>query len=180
VVNRAVFLDRDGVLNANVLRDGKPVAPTTLDRFELLDGAADAVQRLKAAGFLTIVVTNQPDVATGRNTRETIAAMHATLQAQMPLDAIKVCFHVDADNCDCRKPKPGMLRDAAATFGIDLNASFMVGDRWRDVAAGQSAGCVTVFVDGGHEQEQPFHADKVVKSLAEAATYIIGTSSRAH
>jgi D-glycero-D-manno-heptose 1,7-bisphosphate phosphatase len=170
---RAIFLDRDGVVNANLERDRKPYAPTTLDDFRILPGVGDAVARLKKAGFLVVVVTNQPDVRTGLTPRATVEAMHAQLRAELPIDDIEVCFHVDADGCSCRKPKPGMLLASAAKHGIDLERSWMVGDRWRDVDAGRAAGCLTVFVDYGYLQEQPVHAEKVVASLVEATRYIL-------
>src|SRR5207302_11136890 len=113
------------------------VAPTTLDEFRLLPGVEEAVHSLKAESFILIVVTNQPDVATGRTSRATVEAMHAELRRRLPLDDIKACFHVDADGCICRKPKPGMLVEAAAERDIDLSTSYMVGDRWRDIEAGR-------------------------------------------
>jgi D-glycero-D-manno-heptose 1,7-bisphosphate phosphatase len=172
-VVRAVFLDRDGVINANIERDGRLVAPTRIEQFVLLPGVEDAVRRLKAAGFLVVVVTNQPDVATGRNARDTIEAMHAVIRSRMPVDDIKACFHVDADNCECRKPKPGMILQAAAEYGIDLPASYVVGDRWRDVEAGRIAGCSTILVDHSVEQDGPCRPDKTVRSLPEAVSYIL-------
>jgi transaldolase len=173
MVKRAVFLDRDGVINANILRDGRPVAPTTLEQFRLLPGVEEAARRLSNAGYDIIVITNQPDVATGRTSRETVTAMHDAIRARMPVDEIKVCFHTDADNCGCRKPKPGMILDAAKERGIDLRRSWVVGDRWRDIEAGRIAGCLTAFVDYGYEQEGPNSPDVVVASLAEAAERIL-------
>jgi D-glycero-D-manno-heptose 1,7-bisphosphate phosphatase len=171
---KAVFLDRDGVLNANLERDGKPVAPTTLDEFHIFPDAADAVRRLKDAGFLLVVVTNQPDVATGRTPKEAMEAMHDRIRALMPIDDFEICFHTNADNCACRKPKPGLLLQAAAKHGIDLSRSIMVGDRWRDVLAGQAAGCGrTIRVDHGLAEDQPSTPDATVTSLAEAVAYIL-------
>lgn len=170
---RAVFLDRDGVINANIERDGRLVAPTRIEQFTLLPGVEDAVRRLKAAGFLVVVVTNQPDVATGRNSAATIEGMHSIIRSRMPVDDIKACFHVDADNCDCRKPKPGMILQAAAEFGVDLSESWVVGDRWRDIEAGRIAGCSTILVDYSVEQDGPCHPDKTVRSLPDAVSYIL-------
>jgi len=171
--NRAVFLDRDGVLNANIVRDGKPYAPRVLADFHLLPGVEEALRRIKDAGFMAIVVTNQPDVASGFTARATVDAMHDELRRRLPLDDIKVCWHLDRDHCSCRKPKPGMLLEAAVEHDIDRKASYMVGDRWRDVLAGQAAGCSTLFVDYGLEQEKPATPDKTVLSLAEAVAYIV-------
>jgi D-glycero-D-manno-heptose 1,7-bisphosphate phosphatase len=170
---RAVFLDRDGVINANLVREGTPVAPTTLADFRILPSAVEAVRRLKQAGYLIVVVTNQPDVANGLTSKETVEAMHANICELMPIDEIMVCFHTDADNCACRKPKPGMILAAARKYGIDLDSSYIVGDRWRDVLAGQAAGCGTIFIDYGFVQDQPAKADQTVKSLAEAAEFIL-------
>lgn len=169
----AVFLDRDGVINANLERNGKPVAPTHLSEFRILPGVVEATRILKEAGFLLIVVTNQPDVANGLTPKATVEAMHAAIMRELPIDDIVVCFHADADNCACRKPKPGMIFAAAARHGIDLAASYLVGDRWRDVHAGGSAGCRTIFIDYGYPQDQPHQPDKVAGSLREAADFIL-------
>lgn len=170
---KAVFLDRDGVINANLERDGKPVAPTTMAEFRILPGVVEATRRLKEAGFLLIVVTNQPDVRNGITSKATMEAMHAGIRKLMPIDEIMVCLHDDPDNCDCRKPKPGLLLEAAARYGIDLKLSIIVGDRWKDVLAGQAAGCRTIFVDYGYRQDRAAIADQVVHSLLEAADHIL-------
>jgi len=171
---RAVFLDRDGVLNANIVRDGRPYAPRTLADFQLFPGTEDALSQLKAAGFLLIVATNQPDVPSGITPRATVDAMHAELRRRLPLDDINICFHTDADNCACRKPKPGLLLQAAEEYDIDLASSYMIGDRWRDIEAGQSAGCFTILVDHGLRQDKPTYPDRTVSSLGEAAAIILG------
>jgi len=170
---RAVFLDRDGVINANVERDGRPVAPTKIEEFRFLPGVENAVRRLKAAGYAVIVCTNQPDVGTGRISRATLEAMHALVREKLKVEDVRACFHTDKDGCDCRKPKPGMLLAAADEHGIDLAASYMVGDRWRDVAAGRAAGCATFFVDYGYQQDGPNEPDYVVASLPEAVNIIL-------
>lgn len=171
--HKAVFLDRDGVLNANFVRDGKAYAPRSFAEFRLLPGIKDAVGRIKAAGFLAIVITNQPDIALGLTPRSEVDAMHAFLRRTLPLDDIKVCFHTDADRCACRKPKPGLLLEAAAQYEIDLKSSYFVGDRWRDVLAGEAAGCATILVDHGLIQEHPIRPDKTVASLDEAVAHIL-------
>ena len=170
---RAVFLDRDGVINANVHRDGKLVAPRALSDFRILPGVPLAIRQLKDAGFQIIVVTNQPDLRTGWITAETLESMHRRIREEMPIDGIKVCAHVDADCCSCRKPKPGMILEAAKERGIDLSRSYLVGDRWRDTVAGQAAGCFTFLIDYGVEQEQPHHANIIVENLRAAANAIL-------
>jgi D-glycero-D-manno-heptose 1,7-bisphosphate phosphatase len=175
---KAVFLDRDGVINANLERNGKPVAPTTLADFRIFPDAAEAARRLKDAGFLLIVVTNQPDVRTGLTPKATMEAMHDRIRALMPIDSFEICFHVNADNCACRKPKPGLLLQAAAKHNIDLSRSIMIGDRWRDVLAGRAAGCAcTIRIDHGLAEDQPSSPDAVVNSLSEAAAFILERES---
>jgi D-glycero-D-manno-heptose 1,7-bisphosphate phosphatase len=169
---RAVFLDRDGVINESIVRDGKPYAPRSLDGFKLLPGVKEALRSLREAGFLNIVVTNQPDVATGKAKREDIDAIHAELR-KLPIDAVKVCFHDDAQQCACRKPRPGLLLEAAEEFGVDLPSSFLVGDRWRDVGAAHAAGCTALFVDYRYTERRPDPPYMEVKSLPEAAALII-------
>jgi D-glycero-D-manno-heptose 1,7-bisphosphate phosphatase len=171
---RAVFLDRDGVINRAVVRNGKPYPPDSVAELDILPGVAQALAALREAGFLNVIVTNQPDVATGTQRREVVEAMHARLVAELALDAVKVCYHVAADGCACRKPKPGMLLEAAAEHGIDLGASYVVGDRWRDVAAGQAAGCrAAFFIDYGYDEERPAPPFVAAESLAAAARRIL-------
>jgi D-glycero-D-manno-heptose 1,7-bisphosphate phosphatase len=170
---RAVFLDRDGVLNRAVVRDGLPYPPSTLEAFQILPGVVDALHRLHAAGFLLIGATNQPDVARGTQCSEVVEAMNARLQAEMPIEAILVCYE-DGDDCPRRKPNPGLLLEAAEIYGIDLLGSFMVGDRWRDVEAGRRAGCRTVYIDLGYsERRLEFPADHVAEDLSAAAAWIL-------
>jgi D-glycero-D-manno-heptose 1,7-bisphosphate phosphatase len=173
-MRQAVFLDRDGTINRNDVRDGKPYAPTRLEDFRYLPGAAEAIARFKAKGYLVIVVTNQPDLTTGNVAPAVIEAMHARLRQELGVDDVMVCPHTDAAGCDCRKPKPGLLLRAAETWGIDLARSVMVGDRWRDVEAGRAAGCATVHIDHGYAGEPAAEgADLVVTSLEQAADPIL-------
>ena len=172
-MKRAVFLDRDGVINRAVVRNGKPYSPAILDDFELLPGVESAILALRQTGFLIIVVTNQPDVATGIQRREVVEAMHGKLLSAGLCDDVKACYHTDADGCGCRKPKPGMLLDAAREWQIDLQRSFMVGDRWRDVAAGKAAGCFTFFIDYKYQEQSADKPDTVVACLAEAVELIL-------
>jgi D-glycero-D-manno-heptose 1,7-bisphosphate phosphatase len=174
VSTRAVFLDRDGVINRAIVRDGKPYPPSTPDELELMPGVEGALRRLKSAGFLLIVVTNQPDVARGTATRVDVDRIHATLARTLPIDEFCVCFHDDSDHCTCRKPLPGMLLDSAVRWHIDLAKSYMIGDRWRDVAAGQAAGCDAVFIDHGYDERMPQPPFHRVMSLDEAAKMITG------
>lgn len=172
---RAVFLDRDGVINRAFVRDGKPYPPANVEEFEILPEVGEACRRLKRAGFFLIVATNQPDVGRGTQPLATVEAMHAKMCAALPIDRIEACFHPGkgASDCDCRKPKPGMLLRAARELGIDLARSWMVGDRWRDIDCGHAAGCRTVFIDYGYDEALRQAPHFSAKSLSEAAGIII-------
>lgn len=172
-MNRAVFLDRDGVLNRAIVRNGKPFPPDSLDDLEILPDVPDAIDRLRAAGFLCIVVTNQPDVARGTQSRATVDAMHEHLQSVLPLTDILACYD-DGTASPCRKPNPGMLLQAAETHSIALCQSYMIGDRWRDVEAGRRAGCQTVFIDYNYSEPRPEPpADFTCDSLQHAVAWIL-------
>ena len=175
-----MFLDRDGVLTRALVRDGKPYAPVTPAEMEIDADAPAALARLKAAGFLLVVVTNQPDVARGITRREDVETMHATLRAALPLDACFVCYHDDADACACRKPKPGMLLEAAARArhrsGRQASWSATAGATWmpappRAAARSGSTGAITssrrAHVPGAR-----------VANLAEAAAWILARQMR--
>jgi D-glycero-D-manno-heptose 1,7-bisphosphate phosphatase len=163
---RAAFLDRDGVLNRAIVREGRPYAPRALAEFEILPEAPAAVRRLKAAGYLVIVATNQKDVGAGLLDRDTLDGMHARLRDALALDDIRIC--TCTDDCACYKPRPGMLLEAARDWNIELSASVMIGDRWRDVGAGRNAGCRTIFIDRGYAEALRDVPDLVATDLADA------------
>lgn len=167
-----MFLDRDGVVNRSIVRAGKPYPPASAADLEILPGVPEALALLRKVGYLNVVVTNQPDVAAGSQRIEEVELMHARLLRELPIDDIRVCYHVDADGCECRKPKPGMLLEAAQSHRIDLTLSFIVGDRWRDVLAGQRAGCSAFFIDYGYDERRPDPPYTPVVSLLDAARRI--------
>ena len=172
---KAVFVDRDGVLNEAVVREGRPYAPGSLEELRIYPEAAQALARLKAAGYFLIVITNQPDVGRGQVTMETVEAINAKVRAALPVDDIRVCYHDDKDNCACRKPKPGLVLDAARDHGIDLAESYLVGDRWRDIDCGAAAGVRTVLVDRGWKERGPSKpADFVCGGVEEAVEWVLG------
>lgn len=173
LARRAVFLDRDGVINRVILRDGNPCPPNSLAALEILPGVAEALERLKSAGFILIVVSNQPDVARGTTKREVVETIHAHLANALPIDGFMVCYHDTPDDCSCRKPRPGMLFASARELDLDLAKSYMIGDRWRDIEAGRRAGCKTLFIDCGYAEEAPRDYDFRVESLTEAASVIL-------
>jgi len=172
-VRTAVFLDRDGVINRAVVKDGKPYPPQSLGEIEILPGVAEAIRSLTAAGFLVVVVSNQPDVARGTQSREAVESMNRHLGSELGIEHFQVCYHDDSDNCHCRKPKPGLLTDAAALLGIDLRGSVLVGDRWRDISAGKAAGCRTIWIDRGYLERQPEDFDLRAASLLDASRWIL-------
>jgi len=155
------------------VRDRKPYPPAGLEGLDILPGVPAALDRLQRLGFLLIVVTNQPDVARGDRSRESVDAFNAELARRLPLDDVFVCFHDDPDGCDCRKPLPGLLARGAERYGIGLERSYLVGDRWRDIAAGQRAGVRTVFIDYDYDERRPEPpADVTVKDLSAAVDWI--------
>jgi len=163
------------VINRALERAGKPYPPTTLAEFEILPEVPAALAKLKAAGYLLIVATNQPDVGRGTLKQDTVESIHTHLLAQLPVDRVEVCYHPGQgfSNCDCRKPKPGMLLRAARELGIDLARSWMVGDRWRDVDCGHAAGCRTIFIDYGYDEKLRQKPDFSARHLGEAADIIL-------
>jgi D-glycero-D-manno-heptose 1,7-bisphosphate phosphatase len=172
---RAVFLDRDGVLNRAIIREGKPYPPASLGELEILPDVPGALAALKECGFLLLVVTNQPDVARGSQQRAVVESIHEALRTALPIDDFFVCYHDDRDACGCRKPKPGLLLQSAARYGLELKSSYLIGDRWRDIEAGQAAGCATLWIDRGYAERSPAQAPtRQVKSCMEAARWIVG------
>ncbi len=182
---RAVFLDRDGTLNAPVVRDGRPYPPATLAEFQLLPGVAAACRQLHAAGYVLVVATNQPDVGRGTQSAASVEAMHAHLRKLIPeIARIETCFapgqgaaHPENRR---RKPEPGMLLDAAQALVIDLKASWMIGDRWRDINCGARAGCRTIFIDWGYHEALKQPPDFTVRSFAEAAGIVLADRTTFH
>jgi D-glycero-D-manno-heptose 1,7-bisphosphate phosphatase len=171
-MRKAVFLDRDGVLNRAIVRDGRPYPPGSLAELEIMPGVNEACALLRASGFLLIVVTNQPDIARGKQSAHEVDQINEYLQRELQLDAVRVCAHDDADHCSCRKPAPGLLLDAARDFDVDLSQSFLVGDRWRDIEAGRQAGVRTILIDYKYAEKR-VESDQIVQNLAEAADWIL-------
>ena len=173
---KAVFLDRDGVINRALIHDGLPYPPNSLDELEILPGVFESLRILKESGFLLIVVTNQPDVGRGKQKKQIVEKMHEFLLNQLPLDVIYVCWHGQDGECDCRKPLPGLLYQAEKDWHIDLKKSFMIGDRWRDIDTGFAAGCKTVFIDYQYNESLKYQPDYTAKSIIDASGQIIHQS----
>jgi len=170
---KAIFLDCDGVLNTAIIRNGLPACPRSLDELDIPAEVRPSLERLKAAGYLLICVSNKPDVERGLMSQENVDAIYGKIQQELPLDDILICTH---ENSDCYKPKPGLLLTAAKKYDIDLKNSYMIGDRWRDVGAGQNAGCKTIWIDRGYAENKPDPAaDYTADSLTEATDIILGS-----
>jgi D-glycero-D-manno-heptose 1,7-bisphosphate phosphatase len=171
---RAVFLDRDGVVNAAIVKEGKPYPPWAVDEFRLLPGVAEACTSLRGAGFALIIATNQPDVGRGKLSQEAVEEMHRIMCGQLPIDRVEVCYEAGGQqSSEFRKPRPGMLLRAARELDIDLAQSFMVGDRWRDIDCGHAAGCTTIFIDRGYDESLQQQPDFTAADLPSAARLIL-------
>ena len=172
-MRKAIFLDRDGVINRAFVVDGIPLPPKNLSDVEILTGVKEAVKLLNESNFEIVVVTNQPDVARGKVSIETVKAINFYLGKELGIKHFFTCYHDDSDACDCRKPKPGLLLNAARDLDLDLQESFLVGDRWRDIAAGQAVGCLSFFIDYGYREKSPHLPFTQVSSLIEATRLIL-------
>lgn len=170
---KAIFLDRDGVLNEAIIKNGKPYPPATINELRITDDVLPALRILKSLGYLLIGATNQPDVARGTTERSVVESINEALMRYLPLNEIRVCFHDDKDDCSCRKPFPGLLLQAAKDHDIDLSQSIMIGDRWKDIEAGRQAGCKTIWLDRAYEEKKPITTpDFTSQSLIQAANWI--------
>jgi len=174
MLHPAVFLDRDGVINKAIVRNGLPYPPSSLNELLITPNANHVLLKLKEAGFLLIGITNQPDVARGTQKREIVEEINTSLLSALPIKEILVCYHDDDDQCSCRKPNPGLIFEAVKKFSIDLSRSFMVGDRWKDILAGKNAGVKTIFINYDYQEPKPIpSADYTVNSLEDILAIIL-------
>jgi len=171
--NKAVFLDRDGVINKSLVKNGKPFPPQSPSELKIIPGVLDALIELKQKDFLLIVVTNQPDVGRGKQKKKIVEEFHTELKSKLPLDQIYTCYHGQDGECECRKPKPGLLFQAAKDYDIDYKKSFMIGDRWKDIDAGNSVKCKTIFIDYNYDEQVKISANYETSSLYDAAKWIL-------
>ena len=171
-MRRAIFLDRDGTLNKPFIKNGLPFSPPSFNEFEILPGVKESLLKLKKLNFVCLLITNQPDVSRGKIKKKTVIQMNNFLKREVKLDDIFVCYHDDHNNCECRKPKPGLILNAKKKWDIDLNKSYMIGDRWKDVQAGINAGCKTVFINNNYKETKEVKANFITDSLLNAV-YIL-------
>ena len=171
-MRKAIFLDRDGVINKTFIKNDLPFSPPSFNELKILTGVKESIFRLQKLNFICLVVTNQPDVSRGKIKKKTVIKMNNYLKDEIKLDDIFVCYHDDHDNCKCRKPNPGLLLDAVKKWDIDLKKSYMIGDRWRDIEAGKSVGCKTIFIDYNYKETKPKNPNFTTDSLLNSV-YII-------
>lgn len=167
--NKAIFIDRDGVINKVITRNEKPSSPWKLEEFEILPDVKECLEAFKRMGFLNIVFTNQPDISRGFLKMEDLEKMHKIILETLPVDEIKFCPHDNKDNCSCRKPKPGLILEAVKKWSIDLEKSYVVGDGWKDIGAGKAAGCKTFLLrreyNKDYQKDYDFEVDNLKKTV---------------
>ena len=173
-LNRAVFLDRDGVINQAQVRDGHPFSPADMTEFFWVEPIKEVTLELKSLGYLLFCVTNQPDVGRGLQSREVVESFHTAILTELPIEKIFACYHDDSDQCSCRKPRPGLIVDAQKEYSLDLSASWLVGDRWKDIDAGTAAGCNTVFLEYEYDEKLRTKPDHTISKLAQLVPLIRG------
>lgn len=174
VMKRAIFLDRDGVINQTIVKSGKPYPPKCLDDLQIIHGVMESLQKLNELGFYLYVITNQPDVARGKLLRAEVEKINTYIMKILPISDVHVCYHDDIDNCSCRKPKPGLLYKVRDRYNVNLEGSYMIGDRWKDIKAGQNAGCKTIFIDYNYRERKPEPpANFSCSNLIEASDWIL-------
>jgi len=177
VARRAVFLDRDGVINRAMVRNGVPYPPSQAAQFELYEDVPEGCARLKAANFLLVVITNQPDVGRGTQSREAVEAMNLKMQSALQsIDRVEVCYHGGENHgqpCDCRKPRPGLILRAVAELNIDPKTSYVIGDRWRDVDCARAAGCRAIFIQRGYKEKLREPPDFTVTNFNDAVSAVL-------
>jgi D-glycero-D-manno-heptose 1,7-bisphosphate phosphatase len=173
---RAVFVDRDGVINEIIYRDGEPGSPRNLAEFQLCEGIREPLRKLRLAGFRLFVVTNQPDLARQLLSDETLAACNDIILQALPFEDIKVCPHDDDDKCRCRKPLPGMLLELTAEAGLALPQSYFIGDTWKDADAALAAGCKSILLDRAYNRGN--RTDHRVHDVAQAVELILSGAPR--
>ena len=171
-MNNAIFLDRDGVINNIIISKGLPLSPSKFEEFKILPGVRESISKLKELNFYCILVTNQPDVSRGKIKKETVVKMNEYVKSELGLNDVFVCFHDDKDNCQCRKPKPGLILNASYKWNVDLKNSYMIGDRWKDIEAGRLAGCKTILIKSNYVEEIKTKPDFELDSLLSAAILI--------
>lgn len=173
-MNKAVFLDRDGVVNEAIVRNGVPFSPKSMREVEIIEDVKECIIRLEKLEFQIVVVTNQPDIARKKTSLSRVNEIHDLIKKATGIKNFFICPHDDRDSCQCRKPKSGLLVQAAKLLKIDLERSYIIGDRWKDIEAGQNVGCKGIFINRNYSEKPPKLPYTEVKSLSEATNIIVG------
>jgi len=171
-MRKAIFLDRDGVINKSFIKNGLPFSPTSFAQLKILPGVKESIFKLQKLNFVCLIVTNQPDVSRGKIEKKTVVTMNNYLKDELKLDDVFVCYHDDYDNCECRKPKSGLLLDAGKKWDINLKESYMIGDRWKDIEAGSRLGCKTIFINRNYKEKKPIDPNFSTDTLLNAVHLI--------
>ena len=174
ILNKAIFLDRDGVINKSIIANGKPYAPLLFEDFVFYEDTKKAIVVIQSLDYKTIIVTNQPEINKGNLNHEELKRMNDRIYNELKIDDIFVCEHTSEEDCDCRKPKPGMILNASKKHNIDLSQSFLIGDRYKDIESAHAAGCNSIFIDRKYSEKFPNKQIKSVSSFYEAAIFIKG------
>lgn len=169
---RAVFFDRDGVINRAIIVDGKPKSPKLINELFIYNEAIELIKMVRNLDLVPIIITNQPEIARGNITLDQANAINDYILRVTQVERVYMCPHDDADSCQCRKPKPGLLKEASKELGINLKTSYCIGDRWRDIEAGLSVGTKTIWIDRGYIEPEPNYFDLKISSLKEAGDFI--------
>jgi D-glycero-D-manno-heptose 1,7-bisphosphate phosphatase len=168
---KALFFDRDGILNEAVVINNKPYPPSS-KKLVIIPQSIRDLTEFFINDYLLIGITNQPDVARGTQNKLVVEEINCYLKYELNLTDIFTCYHDDKDNCNCRKPKPGMILQAQKIYDIDLANSFLVGDRWRDVECGRNASVKTIFVNFNYNEKKP-EADFTVNEISSIKNIIL-------
>lgn len=172
--NKAIFLDRDGVLNKSIVKFGKPYPPKSKEELSIPSGVKKGVSILKENGFRLIMITNQPDVSRGKISLKKVEEINQFLSKELKLDDVFCCPHDDKDMCKCRKPKPGMIIEAVGKWKIDVSKSFLIGDRWKDIEAGKQTNLKTILLDYNYNEKRT-KPDYSCSEFMQAVKIIIET-----
>lgn len=166
--NRAFFLDRDGVINKSLLKKGKPLAPREFKQFKIIKNVDKSLIFLKKQGFKNIIITNQPDIKKGLIKNSTSKRINKEIKKKLQIDDIFICKHTDEDNCNCRKPKTGLIKKAKKKWNIDLKKSYLIGDRWRDIFLANKLKINCFYIDKNYKERKPKKYNYKVKNLYAA------------
>ncbi|HUI28816.1 MAG TPA: HAD-IIIA family hydrolase [Candidatus Acidoferrales bacterium] len=165
-----IFFDRDGIVNETILRDGGAFSPLQLNEFKVKREFVDFFRSIEKKKLNLFIVSNQPDIARGKLSESTLRSMTAVLESMFTFKEILYCRHDDQDDCNCRKPKPGMIETLISKYCLKREECLIVGDSWKDVAAGKSAGIKTVFLVTSYNEKTVTDFDFEVESLEDMNT----------